>query len=227
MPSEVYVKSPIVQAPVAQYVGGVVHPDSELESELRAKTLQLPNGGMISGSDVGALLGFLCRLIRADRVIEVGTFTGYTALKIAQALGPSGKLICCDVSEEWTDIARTYWERAQVHDRIDLRLRPAEETLRKLVDEETGGQFDMIFIDADKGGYETYYELGLQLLRDQGLMVFDNMLWDGLVADPQTSDKVAQTLRQLNDKISQDQRVEHSLLTVGDGLMLVQKRGWS
>jgi predicted O-methyltransferase YrrM len=215
------VKSPITVEKVARYVTESIHPDSQNELELRLETLKLPQHGMISSSDVGQFLSLMIQVSNAKKAIEIGTFTGYTALKMASALPEGGKLICCDVSMEWSDIGRPYWEKAGVEDKIDLRIAPAMQTLLSLTNE--AGSFDFAFIDADKTNYPNYYEACLTLLRPGGLMVLDNMLWSGAVADAGENDDTTKTLRNLNKKISEDGRVSSCLLTVGDGLMLVRK----
>jgi predicted O-methyltransferase YrrM len=179
--------------------------------------------GMQIGADQAALMALLVRAIGARRCIEIGTFTGYSALAVAGALPEDGKLICCDISAEWTAIARRYWIEAGVADRIDLRLAPALDTLRELA-RDGGGQYDFAFIDADKSNYGAYYEACLALLRSGGLIVLDNMLWSGRVADPDHHDADTDAIRALNAKIDIDGRVDASLLTVGDGVMLVRKR---
>lgn len=218
------VKSKITDEKVARYVTEKVTTESSLERNLRLDTLKLPQAGMISSSDVGSLLSFLAQSIQAAQALEVGTFTGYTALKIASALQPGGKLICCDISSEWTNIGRKYWTEAKLDQIIDLRLAPAQETLQQLINQGRSGAFDFAFIDADKKGYESYYELCLQLLRTGGIIVLDNMLWDGEVANPQSTNENAIAVRTLGEKIAKDHRVTFSLLTVGDGLMLVRKK---
>jgi predicted O-methyltransferase YrrM len=215
-------KSSITSPQVARYVSLEIMKDSQIEAQLREETSQLPNAGMISSSDVGAFLAFLVKSIGAVKAIEIGTFTGYTALKIAQALPQGGKLICCDINAEWTGIGKKYWQEAQVADKIDLRLAPAMDTLSDLMKQNR--PFDFAFIDADKSGYEAYYETCLKLLRPGGLIVLDNMLWDGTVADEKITDETTVILRKLNAKIKKDSRVEACLMTVGDGLMLVRKK---
>ena len=224
MSTTINMKSPITAEPVARYVVEKITVDSELERRLRLETQKLPNGGMISGTDVGQFLFLLAQSIQTKKAIEVGTFTGYTALKIAQALPPQGQLVCCDISAEWTGIGKAYWEEAGLAKKIDLRLAPALETLNSFLAAGNAGTFDFAFIDADKGGYESYYEACLKLIRPGGLIVLDNMLWHGAVADNSVQDDTTKTLRFLNEKISRDSRVNSCLLTVGDGLMLAYKK---
>ncbi len=156
--------------------------------------------------------------------MEVGTFTGYSALAVALALPDDGRLVACDVSEEWTAIARRYWEEAGVAHKIDLRLAPALETLDGLLLEGRAGTFDFAFIDADKEGYDAYYERALELLRTGGLIALDNTLWEGKVVDPAATDVDTEAIRAINTKLAQDERVTLSLLPVGDGLTLARKR---
>jgi predicted O-methyltransferase YrrM len=176
------------------------------------------------GADQGVLLAFLIRLLGARRAVEVGTFTGYSALAVAGALPADGRLVCCDISEEWTTIARRYWAEAGLADRIELRLAPAGDTLAHLLQRDGAGSYDFAFIDADKTGYDAYYEACLELVRVGGLIAIDNVLWSGTVADPadQRPDTVA--LRALTAKIRDDARVDACLLSVGDGVMLARKR---
>lgn len=209
---------------IERYVGEAITKETPLQKRLRAETAKLPMGMMQIGADQGALLALLVRLIGARRTLEVGTFTGYSALSVAQALPDGGKVIACDVSEEWTSIARRYWREAGVADRIDLRLGPAEQTLKALLDAGGAGSIDFAFIDADKSGYDAYYELCLQLIRPNGLIAIDNVLWSGAVVDSKKRDADTAALRALNLKIRDDARVDSALLTVGDGLMLARKR---
>jgi caffeoyl-CoA O-methyltransferase len=206
------------------YVGDVITKETPLQKRLRAETAQLPMGGMQIGPDQGAFLALLVRLIGAKRTLEIGTFTGYSALAVASALPADGKLIACDVSKEWTDIARRYWREAGIADRIDLRLGPAAETLSTLLGSGGAGSFDLAFIDADKSNYDTYYEFGLKLLRPNGLIAIDNVLWSGAVIDDKKQDADTAALRALNLKVRDDARVDSALLTIGDGVMLVRKR---
>ena len=217
-------KSSITVEKVSRYVVEKIVTDSDLERRLRLETVKLPMGGMISSSDVGQLLAVLAQTVQAKRAVEVGTFTGYTALKIAQALPEDGLLVCCDVSEEWTSMGRRYWQEAGVAKKIELKLAPALETLNAMIASGQKGKIDFAFIDADKKGYESYYEACLELLRPGGLIVLDNMLWDGTVADPANQEETTKIIRALNDKIAKDTRVSSCLLTVGDGLMLAYKK---
>jgi predicted O-methyltransferase YrrM len=192
--------------------------------ELRELTARQEMARMQISPEQGGFMTLLVELIGATRAIEIGTFTGYSALCIAQAMPPEGRLICCDVSEEWTTIAQDFWERAGIRERIDLRIAPAKNTLAGLIDAGTKGSFDLVFIDADKTGYLSYYESCLELVRPGGLLMFDNTLWSGAVADPDSGDEDTVALRQLNDLLIRDERVSISLVPIGDGLTLVRRR---
>ncbi len=209
---------------VERYVTQDIARESDIQKKLRAETARLREAGMQIGADQGALLALLARTIGARKAVEIGTFTGYSALAVASALPAGGRLFCCDVSEEWTAIARRYWKEAGVAERIDLRLAPALKTLAALRAEHGAGSFDFAFIDADKSSYDAYYEACLDLIRVGGLIALDNMLWSGNVADPNVRDADTDALRALNAKIRDDRRVDASLLSVGDGLMLARKR---
>ena len=209
---------------IERYVGEAITKETPLQKRLRAETAKLPMATMQIGPDQGAVLALLVRLIGAKRTLEIGTFTGYSALAVALALPADGRLIACDVSEEWTSIARRYWREAGLTDRIELRLGPAAETLKALLEAGGAGSFDFAFIDADKSGYDTYYELCLRLIRPNGLVAIDNVLWSGAVLDSKKRDADTAALRALNLKIRDDARVDSALLTVGDGLMLARKR---
>lgn len=224
MAKDLVVKSSITAEKVARYVVEKIVVESDIEKRLRQATTHLPNGGMISSSDVGALLALLAQSVLAKNAIEVGTFTGYTALKVAAVLPAGGKIVCCDINEDWTSIGKDFWTEAKVADRIDLRLAPANETLNSLLAVQGPHSFDFAFIDADKTGYDAYYETCLKLIRPGGLIVLDNMLWGGAVADTEVQDATTQAIRKLNEKISKDSRVDACLLTVGDGLMLARKK---
>ena len=209
---------------VERYVALDMTRESDVQKRLRAETARLPQAGMQIGPDQGALLALLARTIGARRAIEIGTFTGYSALAVASALPADGKLVCCDKSEKWTAIAQRYWKAAGVAERIELRLGPALETLQGLASEYGPGSFDFAFIDADKTSYDAYYEACLSLLRAGGLIALDNMLWSGDVAKRTVRDADTKALRALNAKIRDDERVDSCLLTVGDGVMLARKR---
>jgi len=197
--------------------------ESDLLKELRAETSKLSSAGMQIGPDQGAFMHLLAGLIGARRALEIGTFTGYSSLCVASALPADGKLICCDVSEEYTSIARNYWRRAGIESRIELRLGPAVATLDQLIEAKVP-EFDFIFIDADKANYVNYYERALKLVRTGGLIAIDNVLWGGDVADPKVDDEDTRAIRALNDKISADERVILSMIPLGDGLTLARKR---
>jgi predicted O-methyltransferase YrrM len=198
--------------------------EPELLRRLRAETAQLPSGGMQISPEQGQLMRLLIELTGARRALEVGVFTGYSSTSIALALPADGKLVACDVSEEWTNVARRYWHEAGVTAKVELYLQPAVQTLDALLAQGQAGSFDFAFIDADKSGYDAYYERCLSLLRAGGLLAIDNMLWDGRVADDADQHESTCAIRALNRKIASDSRVSASLVPVGDGLYLARKR---
>jgi predicted O-methyltransferase YrrM len=198
--------------------------DHPVLAALRKETEGMPGAGMQTGADQVQFLQLLVRLIGARRCLEIGVFTGYSALGVALALPDDGKIIACDVSEEYTAIARRYWVLAGVRSKIDLYLAPAAETLDGLIAAGESGHYDFAYIDADKIGYDDYYERALRLLRPNGVIAIDNVLWSGEVLDARTTDNDTIALRELNAKIGQDERVDASLLSIGDGLMIVRKR---
>jgi len=198
--------------------------DTPEQQALRELTLKHQYAQMQIAPEQGQFMALLVKLIGARRIIEIGTFTGYSALCMAQALPVDGKLICCDVSEEWTSIGRPFWREAGIEDRIDLRIAAALDTLDALLEDGQGQSFDMAFIDADKSNYGHYYERCLQLLRPGGLVMFDNTLWSGAVADPTKNDEDTCALRELNALLHQDERIDISMLPLGDGLTLACKR---
>ena len=191
---------------------------------LREETASMEEANMQIGPEQGQFMTLLVELMGARNALEVGTFTGYSALAVALGLPDGGCLVACDVSEEWTAIGRRYWEEVGVAHKIDLRLAPALETLDGLLAEGRAGTFDFAFIDADKEGYDAYYERALKLMRTGGLIVLDNTLWEGKVADPAVTDGDTEAIRILNRKLVGDERVTLSLLPVGDGLTLARKR---
>jgi caffeoyl-CoA O-methyltransferase len=202
-----------------EYIVATGTRETRVQRELRAATSRLPMGGMQIGADQGALLQLLVRILGAKRCIEIGTFTGYSALSVALALPPNGKIVCCDVSEEWTSIARRYWKKAGVERKIELRLGPALETLKELK-----GRFDFAFIDADKPNYWKYYERCLRLLRKGGLVAVDNTLWGGSVIKATDRSESTVALREFNARLAKDRRVDIALVPIGDGLTLALKR---
>lgn len=209
---------------IQRYIEATTLRDEPVLRDLRAETAKMPHAGMQTGADQVQFLQLLARLIGARRCIEVGVFTGYSALGVALALPDDGKIIACDVSEEYTAVARRYWERAGVSGKIDLYLAPATQTLDDLIRAGEEGRFDFVYIDADKTGYDAYYERCLRLLRANGLITIDNVLWSGEVAKPGRTDEDTLALRALNEKIGRDARVDATLLPIGDGLMVVRKR---
>jgi caffeoyl-CoA O-methyltransferase len=206
---------------IASYIAERTAPPDEVLIALQARTAELGRAaGMQIGADQGALLTLLTRLVGARRAVEVGTFTGYSSICIARGLAPGGRLLCCDVSEEYTAIARTAWAQAGLTDVIELRIAPAIETLRALPDEMT---IDLAFIDADKERYADYYEELLRRVRPGGVLLVDNTLWSGRVVDPAADDPTTVAIRAFNDMVAADERVESYLLPVGDGLTLIRK----
>lgn len=193
-------------------------------AELRQETAKHTMGQMQISPEQGQFMALLIKLMNAQRALEIGVFTGYSALAVALALPATGQLVACDVSEEYTAIAQQYWHKAGVTDKIDLRIAPATETLQQLIETGETETFDFAFIDADKSNYDTYYEQALQLVRGGGLIAIDNVLWSGRVADAAVTDNRTQKIRALNQKLSQDDRVDLSLLPVSDGLTLARKR---
>ena len=191
---------------------------------LRQENETRPRFNMQFTPESAQLLAMLLKLMGARRGLEVGSFTGYSGLAIALALPADGKLICCDVSEEYTSVARRHWDKAGVGGKIELRLGPAKATLDALIAAGETGRFDFMLIDADKSGYDDYYERGLVLLRANGLIAIDNVLWGGAVAEPSGGGADTRALRALNNKIAKDERVDVSMLPLGDGLTVARKR---
>lgn len=209
---------------IYSYLLSNIYPESPTAKELREQThKKLQMAVMQISPEQGAFMKLLVKLLGVKRAIEVGTFTGYSALCVAEAMPESGKLIACDVSKSWTRMAREYWVKAGLDDKIELHLRPAIETLDELVDQGHQGTFDFAFIDADKDNYDSYYERTLVLLRTDGVIAIDNVLWGGRTANPNIMDTDTVALRNLNLKIREDQRVEATMLPIGDGLTLVRK----
>lgn len=210
--------------PLRDYLLAVGVREDALLAELRAETAAMPDAQMQIAPEQGAFMGVLTRALRVGRALEIGTFTGYSSLVVARALVPGGRLVCCDVSEEFTSVARRYWARAGVADRIDLHLGPALSTLQRLRAEGADGTFDLAFIDADKPGYAAYVEEVLPLLRAGGVLLIDNVLWSGHVADDADQRPNTVAIRDLNAQLARDPRVDLVMLPLGDGLTMACKR---
>jgi caffeoyl-CoA O-methyltransferase len=198
--------------------------EPEVLQQLREETSRLEMARMQISPEQGQFMRLLIQVLGARRTLEVGVFTGYSTLSVALALPEGGQVVACDISEEWTAIGRRYWAQAGVADRIELHLAPALETLRGLLAQGQAGRFDFAFIDADKENYLAYYEHCLQLLRPGGVLAVDNVLWGGRVADPQVKDDETVAIRRLNEQVLWDERVDMSLVPIGDGLTLARKR---
>lgn len=207
-----------------RYMLSVSLRESDLLSRLRAETAKEELARMQLAPEQAQFLAFLVKLIGARRVIEVGVFTGYSSLAVAMALPDDGQMIACDVSEKWTSVARKYWEEAEVSDRIDLRIAPAMETLQSLVDEGASGDFDFVFIDADKLNYPNYVDLAWKLLRPGGMIAIDNVLWGGSVIDDYVQDAETKGIRETNANLATDERFDISMVPIGDGVTLLRKR---
>lgn len=208
---------------LVEYVVAMGVRETAVQRRLRAATRRIPSGGMQIGPDQAALMQLLVRAIGARRCIEIGTFTGYSALAVALALPPGGRIVCCDLSEEWTSIARKYWDLASVSGKIQLKLGPALSTLDALLPKNKG-KFDFAFIDADKTNYANYYERCLKLVRKGGLIAIDNTLWYGNVVNARDQSADTRAIRAFNRKLHRDRRVDISMVPIGDGLTLALKR---
>lgn len=206
-----------------EYLSAMSLREPALLTSLREETARLPEAMMQIGPEQGQFMALLLKLMGARRYLEVGTFTGYSALACALALPEDGEVYALDISEEWTSIARKYWEKSGVSERIHLRLGSAGETLAGLLPDEQGG-FDAVFIDADKTGYAGYIQYGYELLRPGGLIMIDNVLWDGKVADAAHDDEDTVAIRRVNEALLADERFDLSLVPIGDGLTLLRKR---
>ncbi|MBM3502920.1 MAG: SAM-dependent methyltransferase [Alphaproteobacteria bacterium] len=209
---------------LGEYLFSVAVRDSDVLQRLRQETAKEKAARMQISPEQGAFMAVLVKAIGARRCVEVGVFTGYSSLVVAQALPADGRLIACDINEQWTSVARRYWQEAGVAHKIDLRLAPAIETLDGVLRQGGAGTFDFAFIDADKANYDAYYERVLKLLRPGGIVTIDNVLWGGSVADPTKSDPDVDAIRALNSKLRHDDRIDVSMLPVGDGLTVARKR---
>jgi predicted O-methyltransferase YrrM len=216
-------KSLGLDQPLYNYLLSVSLRELPILTQLREETAQHPMSQMQIAPEQGQFMSLLVQLIGAKKTLDIGVFTGYSSLIIAQALPEESKVIACDISDEYTQIARRYWQEAGVANQIDLHIAPAQETLEKLIAGGESGTFDFAFIDADKSNYPTYYELALQLIRPGGLIAVDNVLWSGRVADSEVQDNRTNNIREFNEKLHQDRRVNISLVPVADGLTLAMK----
>jgi caffeoyl-CoA O-methyltransferase len=212
-------RAPFLPEKITRYIHEHAVREPEILRELRAATASVPQSGMQIGADQGQFMALLVQAIGARNCLEIGTYTGYSALAVALALPKDGRIVCCDISEEWTAVGKPFWKKAGVAHKISLRLGPALETLKKLQ-----GPFDFVFIDADKGNYDNYYEACLPMVRRGGIIAVDNTLWSGWVADSARQDDDTLALRAFNDKLHRDERVALSLLSLGDGVTLALKR---
>ena len=219
-------RNAFVDSALYEYILRTSAHEPEVLARLRAETAEkFPDRATMQiGPDQAQFMALLARAIRAEKTIEIGVFTGYSSIAVALALPMHGRILACDVSDEWTSIARKYWLEAGVANKIGLRLAPASETLQHLIKAGEAGTYDFVFIDADKTNYDNYYELCLQLVRPGGLILIDNTLWSGKVIDPSVQDDDTRAIRVINEKIGKDDRVEQILLTVGDGLTIAMKR---
>jgi predicted O-methyltransferase YrrM len=199
-------------------------PEHPVLAALRRETASLPQSSMQIGADQGAFFQLLVSLTAAKRCLEVGVFTGYSALAVALALPDDGHITACDISEDWTAIARRYWQQAGMAQKIDLRIAPAVQTLDALIADGAAGSYDFAFVDADKAGYAAYHDRVLTLLRPGGLVAYDNVLWGGAVADPTDTSTDTVALRKFNTMLAKDPRIRHSMLPLGDGVTLALKR---
>ena len=216
-------KSLALDPALYQYLQAVSVTETEELKQLREMTAKLPMAIMQIPPEQGQLMSLLVKLMNARKAIEIGVFTGYSTLVVALALPEDGKIIACDRDSTYTDMGKPYWQQAGVSHKIDLRIAPALETLEELIASGESGTFDFVFIDADKRNYLNYYELSLQLVRPGGLIAIDNVLWFGQVVDPEDTDKRTIAIRELNQHLHQDKRVQISLLAIADGLTLAMK----
>ena len=215
---------PKLEGALADYVDANWLRESPLKRRLREETAKLPQAGMQISAHQGQQIALLARALGARHAVEVGTFTGYSSLCLAEALPADGKLRCCDVSEQWTGIARRYWKEAGVEGRIELTIGPALKTLDGFLAQGLSGQLDLAFIDANKEDYDAYYERCLKLVRPGGIVLIDNVLWGGSVANLADKDADTQAIRALNAKLGTDERVDLALFAVGDGMTCALKR---
>ncbi|MEO9171426.1 MAG: class I SAM-dependent methyltransferase [Candidatus Baltobacteraceae bacterium] len=217
-------RSTILAPGIQAYIESTMVSEAPVLAKLRAETAALPNAQMQIGADQGQFMQMLVRLLQAKRYLEIGVFTGYSSLAVALALPPSGLVLACDINETYTSVARRYWKEGGVASKVDLRIGPAAATMEELVTAGQAGAFDLAFIDADKANVDVYYEYALRLLRKNGIMLVDNVLWSGAVLDLATEDEDTRALHAINMKAANDERVDASLLPIGDGLLMARKR---
>ena len=222
--SQVVPRMNFIPANIDAYIRDVTVREPKILARLRAATAPMEMSMMQISPEQGQFMALLAELIGARRYLEIGTFTGYSALAVALVLPPDGKVVACDVSEKWTAIARKYWAEAKLAHMIELKLAPALQTLDELLGDGQADTFDFAFIDADKVNYDNYYERALKLVRPGGLIAIDNVLWEGAVADPAKNDADTAALKGLNRKLHGDARVTLSMLPIGDGLTLARRR---
>ena len=213
----------ILDKKLREYLLNVSVKESEILRELREETAQMEYSAMQISPEQGTFMSFLVELIQAKRTLEIGVFTGYSALVVAMALSEDGIVTACDVSEEWANVGMKYWKKAQVEDKIDLRIAPALKTLDQLLSEGKQGTYDFAFIDANKIEYQGYFDKSLELLRIGGLIAIDNVLWGGSVIDDSIQDSSTKAIREFNENLSSDSRVSISMVPIGDGLTLACK----
>jgi caffeoyl-CoA O-methyltransferase len=209
---------------VWRYLLEVTVREPPLLARLREETAKLAEANMQISPEQGRFMGFLVELLGVKRYLEVGVFTGYSSLSVALALPAGGRIVACDVSEQWTSVARRYWAEAGVADKVELKLGPGVDTLASLVAAGESGRFDLAFFDADKESSVTYYERAMELVRPGGVIAFDNALWDGRVADPKDQSASTAAIRAVNARVCGDPRVSATLVPIGDGLLLARKR---
>ncbi len=208
---------------IHQYISEHLPAEPEVLQALHERTANMEGAGMQISHEQAQFMRVLLQSLKAKNTIEIGVYTGYSTLITAQCLPEDGRVIACDISDEWTSIAKPFWQKAGQDSKIDLRLAPAAQTMKSLIAEGRNGSFDFVFIDADKTGYDEYYELALELLRPGGLIALDNCLWGGKVADTNNREEDTLALKTLNKKIASDSRVIAYLAPVGDGLYLASK----
>ena len=213
----------ILDKKLREYLLNVSVKESEILRELREETAQMEYSAMQISPEQGAFMSFLVELIQAKRTLEIGVFTGYSALVVAMALPEDGIVTACDVSKEWANVGMKYWKKAQVENKINLRIAPALKTLDQLLSEGKQGTYDFAFIDADKIEYQGYFDKSLELLRIGGLIAIDNVLWGGSVIDDSIQDSSTKAIREFNENLSSDPRVSISMVPIGDGLTLACK----